>query len=374
MLPIVAPAPKAVINMTSDPTPPKSSWLDELNLPKLLAGPAGEAISRLIGGAADIPAAWLQRFTQGIRDNTEAKSVVSKAVAEAAADAVKKDPALIERATHSLLARGLRRQVTREAIARKTLLLLQEDGAPSGSTVNAVPRRKDDDRLTFRMDADWRNAFESEVPPPTARPELHRVDEDWLNTFARYAEEASSDRLQDLWARVLAGQLRRPQAFSLQTLRFVAELDQEIATTFERWAPAVLFGEFIPFPPTASPQIDDIIRLEECGLVSSPLSNLAKTFNFEPGLHRFPYKTHSLLIHLEAAQSVTFPAAFLTKVGREIYSIIHPADNIEHARHFATSLMKDHVLNIFYATNAVAQQGPVNSSDPSIISLWHKPA
>ena len=36
--------------------------LGEISLPKMIAGAAGEAISRLIAGGADIPAAWLYRF------------------------------------------------------------------------------------------------------------------------------------------------------------------------------------------------------------------------------------------------------------------------------------------------------------------------
>ena len=258
------------------------------------------------------------------------------------AASVKNDPALIERATNSLLARGLRRQVTREAIARKTLVLLHEDETPPGST---------------------------------AGPEHHRVDDDWLNTFERYAEDVSSERLQDIWARVLVGEIRKPKTFSLQTLRFLAELDEEIATTFERWVPAVLFGELIPFPPNTSPPVLDMIRLEECGLISSPLGSLSKTFNFhQPGPQQFPYKTHSLIVQIEAPQRVVFPAAFLTRVGREIYSISHPPDKIEHARHFATALTKDNVSNIFYLPTALYQSGSATVSDPSVITLWSKPA
>ena len=36
------------------------------------------------------------------------------------------------------------------------------------------------------------------------------LDDDWLNYFEQYAEKASSERMQDLWARVLAGEIRKP--------------------------------------------------------------------------------------------------------------------------------------------------------------------
>ena len=327
--------------MSNDLIPRGSgSFLDELNLPKLLAGPAGEALSRLIGGAADIPAAWLQRAAQGVRDKTEAKSVVSKAVADAVAASVKNDPELIERATHSLLARGLRRQVAREAIARKTVVLLQEDEPPPGAT---------------------------------ADPKHHRVDEEWLNTFERYAEDASSERLQDLWARVLAGEIRKPGAFSLQTLRFVAELDANIAAGFERWTSSVMFGDVIPFPPREGPSFVELISLEEWGLVSGSTTLLNRTLSARrPGVISFPYRTHRVVVQVQAQQDFQFSAVTLTRVGREIYSLVHVQDDIEKARHFANELTKDNVLNIFYAP--IAANGGLDLADPSLIRLWQKPA
>ena len=103
-----------------------SEFLEKLNLPTILAGRVGEALSRLIGGAVDIPAALLHRVSQGVHDKTNAKSVVSKAIAERAAELVKNDPEIVQRAAHSFLSKELRHQSNKEAIARKTIELLEE--------------------------------------------------------------------------------------------------------------------------------------------------------------------------------------------------------------------------------------------------------
>src|SRR4051812_17823138 len=96
--------------MPNDLVPTGGNFLDELNLPKLIAGPAGEAISRLIGGAVDIPAAWLNQFAQSVKDKTEARTVISKAVADAAANLARNDPEVVRRAAHTLLSKELRHQ------------------------------------------------------------------------------------------------------------------------------------------------------------------------------------------------------------------------------------------------------------------------
>jgi hypothetical protein len=43
-------------------------------LPKILLGPAGPALNRLIAGGLGIPAAWLDQQAQGIQDATVARS------------------------------------------------------------------------------------------------------------------------------------------------------------------------------------------------------------------------------------------------------------------------------------------------------------
>lgn len=178
------------------PTEPPSfatELIQKFNLPEMIAGPAGKAISRLIAGAVEIPAAYLDAFAQSIKNKTEAKKVVSNEVATAAAKLAASDTNVVARAAHNLLAKEFRNQQNKEAIARKTIEILEEE-APT--------------------DPGERNANqENRQPAPD-------VDEDWLNIFERHAADASSERMQMLWARVLAGEIRKPKTFSLKSLRY----------------------------------------------------------------------------------------------------------------------------------------------------------
>src|SRR5580765_3675959 len=101
-----------------------SSWssvLEELNLPKLVLGPAGEALSRLVGHIADVPAEYVKTFAQGIRDKWEARTEVSKALSKAVATEIANDRELIHRAAQSFLAKELRAQTNKEAVAKKAI-------------------------------------------------------------------------------------------------------------------------------------------------------------------------------------------------------------------------------------------------------------
>ena len=68
-------------------------------------------------------------------------------------------------------------------------------------------------------------------------------DDDWVTRFFKYAQDVSSGQMQDLWGRILAGEIRRPGTYSLRTLDFVrnmttaeAELLQDVGKFAVTWS------------------------------------------------------------------------------------------------------------------------------------------
>ncbi len=47
----------------------------------------------------------------------------------------------------------------------------------------------------------------------------YRADQDWFNSFIALAEGISNKTMQDLWAKILAGEVAQPGSFSLKTLQ-----------------------------------------------------------------------------------------------------------------------------------------------------------
>ena len=94
---------------------------DQKTLPKILLGPAGTAISHLIGSVTDIPAAWLEQQAQGIKDATAARSHVTQALGTQTAKTAVTDPEIMERAGINMVATAYRRQKNKEGVALKTI-------------------------------------------------------------------------------------------------------------------------------------------------------------------------------------------------------------------------------------------------------------
>lgn len=58
-------------------------------------------------------------------------------------------------------------------------------------------------------------------------------DLDWAARFFSGVQDVSSAEMQQLWARVLAGEVRRPGSTSIRTLEILRNLDRRIATVFQ---------------------------------------------------------------------------------------------------------------------------------------------
>jgi len=60
-----------------------------------------------------------------------------------------------------------------------------------------------------------------------------KPDEDWINRFFSAAEDVSSEQMQELWGRILSGEIKKPGSYSLKTLDFVRNLTKSDAALLE---------------------------------------------------------------------------------------------------------------------------------------------
>lgn len=73
----------------------------------------------------------------------------------------------------------------------------------------------------------------TELNGETTVPE-QSPDEDWVNRFFSSAQDVSSQEMQQLWGKILAGEIKKPGSYSLRTLDFVRNLTKAEAEVFEK--------------------------------------------------------------------------------------------------------------------------------------------
>jgi len=265
------------------------------NLPAMTApvkAGALKAFSQLLGGLGTYIGAWVRRPTQAVEDKTDARSLITKRIAEVAAERAISDPEIIGRALEKWLPSELRKQENKEAIVSFALEGFVEAGA-------------------------------DETGPSQSQQE---IDDEWLNSFERFAEDASSERMQRLWAKVLNGEIMRPGSFGRSTLRFLHEMDKYTAQAFEEVACHVI-GSQVFAPDDDQVLFNRLLHLDSAGAVSGVGGLVSwQITSDENGIFSIPGAKFGLVGLTTPNTEVTLPAPPLTRSGRELIKIVPNPD------------------------------------------------
>lgn len=298
-----------------------------VGLPEPVKASFFKSLGSLIGGLSALPAAKLKQWTQGIDDTTAAKSLMSAAVAKAAADQVVKDSLLVQAAAETFLPTDIRKARNRLVVAQSAAERLAEEAHAGASGDGAAP-----------------------------------PDDDWMNRFARFAEDASSERLQSLFGRILAGEILRPGAYGLATLRALSELDQSIANDFTfAWARSV--GEAVDYSPEwrRGECFARWKRLSEAGLMA-PSSTAQYLPPFNPTHDGQSLWTPMmaggawLLVYFQRDSGAQWDHIDFTRVGRELGSLLERPDYETNMRNAANRLPRTGLTRIeLYSSVAPAE-------------------
>lgn len=105
------------------------------------------------------------------------------------------------------------------------------------------------------------------------------VDKDWLNRFLDYAEGVSEEEMQNIWAKILAGEVKQPKSFSLRTLDVLRNMTKEEAELFAEVSNNV-FGDIFIFRDDNSKDITKFFQLCDSGLLL--LEGVNNSFQIEP--------------------------------------------------------------------------------------------
>jgi hypothetical protein len=250
------------------------------------------ALDRLMGNVINIPNPYLERIASTARLKTEIKHSLLTAETRAAEKKLEDDSAFEDLLIENFCAREAKKLENVKAVSMGALDLLQDDGHTD----------EIDDTKT-------------------------EIDDDWLNTFERYAQDASTKRFRQLWSAILSGEIRKPQSFSLTTLRFTSELDAHIATLFEKTIASRSSDGFILKPDNLTGQtLLDYSFLEEVGLLHHSLGHLKVDLEKDQDGQSL-YRIGNFILKVKSKNNISIPVIRITRVGKEISSIITKADD-----------------------------------------------
>jgi|GEM_PF-6189024 len=204
------------------------------------------ALGRVIGASGEFCATAIENETDKIKARKEGRIDSIRSMDKAANAKNLTDAGLVTRAADYHAQRTVRQQKNREAIC----------GAAAEEITNNPP--EDDARK--------------------------KIDDDWLEQFARHAEAVTADQMQRLWSKILAGEIKHPGRFNLRTMDFVSKLNQDDAERIANILPYTDNTGLLLLPKSLhDTHFQDLLFLEEMGLVStvSGIGGLQKKYKMK---------------------------------------------------------------------------------------------
>lgn len=176
------------------------------------------------------------------------------------------------------------------------------------------------------------------------------VDDDWTTRFFNYAEDISNEEMQEIWARILAGEIKQPKSYSLRIMDILRNLSTDEAATFMKFAKVAVSSNTTSFIPSLTKHklfeekygltLSERLLLEELGFISGkdvvfrmmatkdqPANNILTVGDHYIIQEKLPNKT------LQTLEVLIF-----TKIGRQLLSLINVTPDLEYIQFLATNL------------------------------------
>lgn len=171
----------------------------------------------------------------------------------------------------------------------------------------------------------------------------HEVDHDWVARFFADAQDVTSEDMQAIWAKILAGEVETPGRTSLHTLAALKNMSRRDAKLFETITQFVFFDSVFYGSRESDdrlhaipeyPSLENVIRLEAYGLLKE--SSLQQQLPMKSGRHAARIRGMVYVISTDSgADKFAFPAHPLTPQGIELNNLIGREINYEYLREIA---------------------------------------
>lgn len=178
------------------------------------------------------------------------------------------------------------------------------------------------------------------------------VEPDWATRFMNSIEDVSNNEMQEVWSKILAGEIKRPKSFSLRTLECVKNLSPEEANLFQMLSQYFVSVSnekvFLPREKDLLAKYgityDQIIKLGDCGLI-----NIDTGLSLEKKLSKddrhYNIYNDRILIDVECGDDASERNCSLwlyrlTGIGAELYKAIGQKTNDSYMIDYAKELKK----------------------------------
>ena len=178
----------------------------------------------------------------------------------------------------------------------------------------------------------------------------HEVDHDWTARFFADVQDVTSEHMQRIWAKILAGEVETPGRTSLHTLAILKNMTQRDAKLFENVS-RFIFYDFVLKDKKYSikisefPGFNDITILQSYGLMAS--APIAKHFKIPVNQLAVKNNMYKISKSIDSEPyEFDIPCYTLTPQGFELYNINDSAISEDYLHLFSKFLNDEHGIKL----------------------------
>lgn len=173
------------------------------NLPPPVRKNLFKALDRLCTAAIDIPVAYLEGKAAERRAETQARVSILAESARQVAGSLNVNPEYAQLASDKYARRIVQEQINLDKVSQIAAGQIAHEYLDSEQP--------------------------SEIPEDAAT-----ISDDWLDSFRKEACGKSTEEMQVLFGRILADEIKKPESFSIRTVKLMGQLDGKAAKLFSR--------------------------------------------------------------------------------------------------------------------------------------------
>jgi hypothetical protein len=175
-----------------------------------------------------------------------------------------------------------------------------------------------------------------------------KPDSDWVTRFFSISEDISSDQMQILWGKILAGEIKRPGSYSLRSLELLRNMNQREAELFVRVGKIAITTSdkvFVPNPDNGKYLAEkfelsftDFLTLREIGLLDTNDLQFRLTASAENSQTVFTSGRTCIVVNrAKDTPQQNLTCILFTEIGKQLFQLIEQSSfaDPEYVKKFA---------------------------------------
>ncbi len=174
------------------------------------------------------------------------------------------------------------------------------------------------------------------------------VNVDWTNRFFSIVEDVSDETLHDIWGRILAGEVKCPNSYSLRTLELLRNMTKEEAELFIK-ASHFYVEKNLVCTENCFLSLHETLLLGEIGLINNEELRKKWTVNSNSELNIKIDEKTVIVLHNDTNQQIklSIPVKKISKAGIEILSLMEKSNRNDFYNDLAKILKSKGISRIF---------------------------